>query len=95
MIGILVFVAGFIDSVAGGGGLISLPSVAMLTGEGVAAVATNKILGSASAIAALSIFWLHGHVRIRRSLVFILSVGIATLVGVKIGNGRISAFVTS
>ena len=39
----MVFVAGFVDSVAGGGGLITLP-IFMLTGLPVhTAIATNKL----------------------------------------------------
>ncbi len=41
-----VFLAGFVDSIAGGGGLISLPAYLTLGPGGVAALATNKFSAS-------------------------------------------------
>jgi uncharacterized protein len=86
IIGALVLLAGFIDSIAGGGGLITLPAVSVLVGEGVAAVATNKILAVTSALTALIVYWYHGHVRLKRSLIFVVSVGLASIVGAKAGS---------
>ena len=40
------FVAGFVDAIAGGGGLINLPSLMLAGLDPVQAVATNKLLGS-------------------------------------------------
>ena len=42
---LLVFVAGFIDSIAGGGGLITVPTIALIVGPGAIAIGTNKIVG--------------------------------------------------
>lgn len=85
-IGLLILVAGFIDAIAGGGGLISLPSVALLVGEGVAAIATNKILAVAASFTALAVYWFHGHVRLRKSVIFVLSTGAGSIVGARIGS---------
>ena len=46
------FVSGFVDAIAGGGGLITLPALALAGLDPVAAVATNKlgaVFGSGSA----------------------------------------------
>lgn len=49
-------VAGAIDSIAGGGGLITLPTLSLAVGQGVDAIATNKIVGSAGALMALLVY---------------------------------------
>lgn len=60
--------AGFIDSVAGGGGLITLPLAGLTLGLGPDAVGTNKIPGSVAALVALLVYWRKGHFEWRRSL---------------------------
>lgn len=52
LLGIAAFVAGFIDAIAGGGGLITLPALALYGLDPASAIATNKIgsvFGSGSA----------------------------------------------
>ncbi len=47
------FIAGFIDAIAGGGGLLTLPMWSMVLGPGAVAVATNKVgalLGASMAL---------------------------------------------
>ena len=46
------FIAGFIDSIAGGGGLISLPALLLAGASPIEALSTNKVQGSFGAAAA-------------------------------------------
>lgn len=85
IIGALILLAGFIDSIAGGGGLITVPAISVLVGEGVSAIATNKIFGVASSVAALIVYWMHGHVRIKRSLIFVAAIPFGSWAGAKAG----------
>ena len=48
--------AGFIDSIAGGGGLITLPLLSVVLGPGVHPIATNKIVGMTGAFTALVVY---------------------------------------
>lgn len=61
-------VAGFIDSIAGGGGLITIPSILSVLGPGVTTIGTNKIPGTLAAGVALAIYAKHGHFRWQRAL---------------------------
>jgi uncharacterized protein len=74
-------IAGLIDSIAGGGGLITVPSFVLVLGPGVTAIATNKIAGVASAGVALLIYMKNGHVTLRGQAVFALLVGIGAWLG--------------
>lgn len=53
---IMGFIAGTIDSIAGGGGLITLPTLTLLVGPGAHAIGTNKIVGSIGAAMALAVY---------------------------------------
>ena len=46
------FVAGFVDSIAGGGGLITVPILLLCGASPITALATNKIQGSFGAATA-------------------------------------------
>ena len=60
--------AGFVDAVAGGGGMIALPALLSVGVPPIAALATNKFQGSiGTAIAALT-FWRKGFVKLRSLL---------------------------
>jgi uncharacterized protein len=54
------FVAGLIDSVAGGGGLITLPSIMLVIGPGVGAIGTNKIVGLTAAFVSFFVYLKNG-----------------------------------
>ncbi len=57
------FLSGFIDSIVGGGGLISLP-VMLLTGLPVTtALGSNKLAASTGVVTSGTIYWRRGHVR--------------------------------
>ena len=57
------FVAGFIDAIAGGGGLITVPALALAGLDPVAAIATNKLQASFGSGTAAFTFWRAGHLR--------------------------------
>jgi uncharacterized membrane protein YfcA len=57
------FCAGFIDSIAGGGGLISVPALLLAGASPVEALATNKLQGTFGAGTAMLAYARAGHVR--------------------------------
>ncbi|MGL4238598.1 TSUP family transporter [Tabrizicola sp.] len=57
------FVAGFVDSIAGGGGLITVPALLLAGASPVEALATNKLQGSFGAGTAMLAYAKAGHVR--------------------------------
>jgi len=63
-------VAGFIDSIAGGGGLIGLPSMILVLGPGVRAIGTNKVASTTAALVALLVYLKRGHVDWAKALSF-------------------------
>lgn len=78
---ILAFIAGFIDSIAGGGGLITVPSLSIQMGPGVAAIATNKMAAVCASLVALLVYLRSGHVEWRRTWRFALIVGLSSSMG--------------
>lgn len=54
------FVAGFVDSIAGGGGLLALPSLLLAGLDPVSALATNKLQGTFGTASATHTFWKKG-----------------------------------
>jgi len=76
-----IFVAGFIDSIVGGGGLITLPVFTILVGPGAPAVGTNKIIATVAALTALLVYAKNGHLRFKLASSFFISVGIGTFLG--------------
>lgn len=77
-------IAGFIDSIAGGGGLITLPSLAWILGPGILAIGTNKIVGSVAALVALLVYASRGHFNLSKSLAFAVWVGIGSFAGSRV-----------
>lgn len=75
------FAAGFIDSIAGGGGLISIPVLIFSGLPPQAALGTNKFQGSFGLLASAHQFVKHGTVRPRETIPGI----IATLIGAVLG----------
>lgn len=57
------FVAGFVDSIAGGGGLITVPALLLAGASPVEALATNKLQGTFGAGTAMLAYARAGHVR--------------------------------
>lgn len=73
--------AGFIDAIAGGGGLILLPALSLVVGAGPQAIGTNKPAALAMAAIALIVYARGGHLNWRLSGMFALMLGIGALVG--------------
>ena len=61
----VALVAGFVDSIAGGGGLLCLPALLLAGFDPVAALATNKVQGSFGTASATWAFTRKGHLDIR------------------------------
>lgn len=59
------FLAGFVDSIAGGGGLISVPALLLAGASPIEALATNKLQGTFGAGTAMVTYARAGHVRLR------------------------------
>ncbi|ESW61954.1 MAG: membrane protein [Rhodobacter sp. CACIA14H1] len=62
------FLAGFVDSIAGGGGLISVPALLLAGASPIEALATNKLQGTFGAATATVTYARAGHVRLRQQL---------------------------
>ncbi len=78
---LLIFIAGFIDSIAGGGGLISLPVFTILVGPGPEAIGTNKIIAVTAALTAFVQYARHGHFRFQIALPFFITICIGAVMG--------------
>jgi uncharacterized protein len=59
------FVAGFVDAIAGGGGLITMPALLLAGADPVTALATNKLQGTFGSGTAMVAYARAGHVRLR------------------------------
>ncbi len=76
------FVAGFVDSIAGGGGLLALPALLVAGLDPVSALATNKLQGSFGTASATYAFWRKGHLNIAEHWRVVVSTFIASCAGV-------------
>ncbi|MCB9993247.1 MAG: TSUP family transporter [Hyphomicrobiaceae bacterium] len=79
--------AGFVDAVAGGGGLIALPSLLAAGVHPVAALATNKLQGSIGTFIAALTYWRKGLVDLRSLAIAI----VATFAGAYLGSASVKA----
>ncbi len=84
-------VAGFVDAVAGGGGLIALPALLSIGMPPVAALATNKFQGAVGTAVAAFTYWREGLVKIRQ---LAPAIG-ATFVGAYLGAAVVKSIDTS
>jgi uncharacterized membrane protein YfcA len=78
------FVAGFIDAIAGGGGLITVPALFVAVPDARVALGTNKGQSVFGAFSALVTFWRRGHVDRRRALPTFFAASAGALVGAKL-----------
>jgi uncharacterized membrane protein YfcA len=74
-------VAGLIDSIAGGGGLITVPLLTILIGPGSLAIGTNKVAAVCSSLFALLVYMRAGHVDLKGNRIFALFVGLGAIFG--------------
>jgi uncharacterized protein len=78
----VALVAGFVDSIAGGGGLLALPSL-LLTGlDPVSALATNKLQGTFGTASATHTFWKKGALQPSQHLLTVALVFMGAALGV-------------
>lgn len=73
--------AGFIDSIAGGGGLITVPLWSVVLGPGSLAIGTNKIVATIGSLISLLVYMRSGHVAFRRHSIFAAIVGLSSALG--------------
>jgi uncharacterized membrane protein YfcA len=74
--------AGFVDSIAGGGGLLALPALLLAGLDPVAALATNKLQGTFGTASATYAYWRKGHVELQASWKAVASTFVAAMLGV-------------
>jgi uncharacterized protein len=74
--------AGFVDSIAGGGGLIALPSLILAGLDPVSALATNKLQGTFGTASATYAFWKRGRLDIPRNALTAATVFVGSTLGV-------------
>lgn len=62
LLGGVALVAGFIDTLAGGGGLITVPTLMLVQIPPINAIATNKLQGSFGTLISTLTLWRRGHI---------------------------------
>jgi uncharacterized membrane protein YfcA len=77
--------AGFVDAIAGGGGLITVPALLLAGASPVEALATNKLQGTFGSATATLAYARAGHVRLRDQA------GMAVISGIGGGLGALAA----
>ena len=82
LLALVALVAGFIDAIAGGGGLLALPSLLLAGLDPVSALATNKLQGSFGTGSAAIAFWRKGHIDFKSNIPSIIATFIAACGGV-------------
>ena len=84
LVGLLSFLAGLIDSIAGGGGLITIPMWTIVLGPGAHVVGTNKIGALLACVMALFIYTRKHPLPWRQGLPFLIAISIGSLIGSQI-----------
>jgi uncharacterized membrane protein YfcA len=79
---VVALVAGFVDSIAGGGGLLALPSLLLAGLDPVSALATNKLQGSFGTGSAAHTFWKKGALDPSQHMLTIALVFVGAALGV-------------
>ncbi|PZT48994.1 hypothetical protein B6S12_01490 [Helicobacter valdiviensis] len=75
------FVAGFVDAIAGGGGMITIPALLLAGIPPLQALATNKLQSSFGSFSATLHFYKKGYINLKSCLPFALLVFIASGIG--------------
>jgi len=81
LLGLAGFAAGFVDSIAGGGGLISIPALLATGMPPTMALATNKLQSSFGAFTATLYFWRKGLIKLSTMKLPILCTFIGSALG--------------
>ncbi len=82
----LVFLAGFVDSVAGGGGIISLPAYLMAGLPAHLAAGTNKVVNGCGTLTATAKYFRNGKVRVRAAVAAALGALAGAAAGAKLAT---------
>jgi uncharacterized membrane protein YfcA len=82
----LIAIAAFMDSIAGGGGLITVPVFSLILGPGTEAIATNKIVAGIVTLTALIVYQRKGHMLWRESRWFVIGILLGTVCGAQAGT---------
>ncbi|MHB1103411.1 MAG: TSUP family transporter [Devosia sp.] len=80
-LGAVGMLAGFVDAIAGGGGLISLPVLLSVGFSPIAAIATNKAQSIVGTIMAVITYWRRGFVSLRALVPSILASFAGSMIG--------------
>lgn len=80
------FVAGFVDAIAGGGGLITVPALLLAGATPVEALATNKLQGSFGSGTSTLAFARAGHVNVKEQLPLALISFVASAAGATVAH---------
>lgn len=81
LLALVAFIAGYIDAIAGGGGLLTVPALVLAGLDPVAAVATNKLNGTFGTASATLSFARRGHYDWRAIWPLPLAAGAGSIVG--------------
>lgn len=84
LLGVLVFLAGFVDAIAGGGGLISLPAYFAVGLPPHVALATNKFSACLGTATAVFRYWRAGQLRLTLGLWAALGALLGSAAGTKL-----------
>ena len=82
----LVFLAGFVDSVAGGGGIISLPAYLMAGLPAHLAAGTNKVVNGCGTLMATVKYFRNGKVRLRPAVVAAVAALRGSMLGAQLAS---------
>ena len=82
----LVFLAGFVDSVAGGGGIISLPAYLMAGIPAHLAAGTNKVVNGCGTLTATVKYFRNGKVRLRPAVAAVAGAFIGSALGTQLAS---------
>ena len=80
------FVAGFVDAIAGGGGLITVPALLLCGASPVEALATNKLQGTFGSATATLSYARAGHVRLADQVPMAAVAGLAGAGGAMVAH---------
>lgn len=78
---LVALLAGWVDTLAGGGGLLTLPALMLAGLPPVSALATNKAQGFVGALTATVVLFLKGRLKIFSLLPLVLSAAIGSMLG--------------
>lgn len=83
----LMFLAGFVDSIAGGGGLISLPAYIIAGVPAHFALGTNKLASAMGTSISTGRYLKNGYIKGKRMIQIAVCASVVSLIGSSIGSG--------